>query len=296
MAPLAPWIRAARPLAQANLAIPLALGQAAAYHAHGTFDLRLAIAIHAFGLFDHLLIVFANDYADRHTDDGRTTWISGGSGVLASGAIRPDALRRAAIVAGVCAFAATLPIVSARPLVLLAAPLAAALLAAYSLPPLDLSRRGGGEWLQTLGVGVGLPGFGYYVQSGDPWPPLGVLLPSLLLAFAGHVLTALPDEASDRRAGKRTIVVRLGAFRASLLAATAVVAAAPLVVASTDAARAAGSVRLLLLLLLSVPPFAALVGSSRLPRVRFAMIFGALVSVELVLVVFVLWLAGVALP
>lgn len=296
MATLASWIRAARPLAQANLAIPLALGQAAAYHAHGTFDLRLAIAIHAFGLFDHLLIVFANDYADRETDDGRTTWISGGSGVLASGAIRPEALRRAAFVAGALAFAVTVPIVAVRPWVLFAAPVAAALLAAYSLPPFDLSRRGGGEWLQSLGVGVGLPAFGFYVQSGDPRPPAAVLLPSFLLAFAGHVLTALPDETSDRAAHKRTLVVRLGAPRATALAMAAVTVAAPFVAVATGPTMGAWKTRALLVLAVTVPTFGHLLASIRRGRRPFSAVFAALVSVELVLVTFVLWLAGCPWP
>jgi 1,4-dihydroxy-2-naphthoate octaprenyltransferase len=98
-------------------------------------------------------------------------------------------------------------------------PLAAfglALLWAYSFPPLRLSYRGGGEWLQALGLGAVLPVLGYWAQAGTlaGWP-LVLLPPLLAVNVAVAMATALPDEAGDRLAAKRTVVVAHGAPRAS---------------------------------------------------------------------------------
>jgi 1,4-dihydroxy-2-naphthoate octaprenyltransferase len=78
-----------------------------------------------------------------------------------------------------------------------------------------LSYRGGGELLQMVGVGVILPVFGYYIQSGSlavfPCPYVAALLPlQLACAFS----TTLPDEPSDRAGGKKTIAVLQGGGRA----------------------------------------------------------------------------------
>ncbi|MDH5493566.1 MAG: prenyltransferase, partial [Myxococcales bacterium] len=94
---LGAWWQASRPLAQANLALPLLLGQALAVGAGARFDPWLALLVHAFGLALHLFIVFSNDYADRDIDvAGTRTLVSGGSGVLVEGKLRPRALARAA--------------------------------------------------------------------------------------------------------------------------------------------------------------------------------------------------------
>jgi 1,4-dihydroxy-2-naphthoate octaprenyltransferase len=91
----------------------------------------------------------------------------------------------------------------------------AALLWAYSFPPLRLSYRGYGELLQGVGVGVVLPVIGFYVQAGsfEGFPWLG-LWPCFLLGYAGNLLTSLPDYPGDRTANKRTYPVRRGQFDA----------------------------------------------------------------------------------
>ena len=62
------WLQAARPLAHANIAPPILLGQALAFAAGSPFDPAMAAIAHSFGVLDHLYIVFANDYADREGD------------------------------------------------------------------------------------------------------------------------------------------------------------------------------------------------------------------------------------
>lgn len=213
------WLRAARPFAHANIAPPILLGQALAYAVTERFDPWLAVVAFAFGALDHLVIVFANDYADRDADalgEGRTMF-SGGSRVIVEGLISPATMRGAATV-----MAALLMVGSAaagwaldRPLLPLLAAVALILLFAYSFPPARLSYRGFGEILQGLGVGLVLPLVGWYAQTGElARAPVDAFGPLVLLAFASNILTSLPDLEGDRKAGKRTWPVRRGESRA----------------------------------------------------------------------------------
>ncbi len=212
------WLQAARPLAQANLAAPLLLGQALAYARTGRFDPWLLGALGLFGVLDQLFIVFANDVADaEHDRPEERTPFSGGSGVLGEGKIARRALARAAGIAYVALGGLSVVLaVVATPLALAAWAAAGALLHAYSFRPLRLSYRGGGELLQGLGIGAVLPLLGYSVQAGGLEAfPVAALAPAVLLGSAGNVATALPDHAADRRARKRTWAVRLGVVRAA---------------------------------------------------------------------------------
>jgi 1,4-dihydroxy-2-naphthoate octaprenyltransferase len=211
VAGLRDWLKAARPLAQANIAVPLFFGQAVAYARHGAFSLRWLLFIAAWGVVDQLFIVFANDYADRHADGPVRTPFSGGSGVLVEGLIEPLVLLRAAIgMAILLVGLSVLGALASRPLLIVSAVAALFLLHAYSFGPLRLSYRGGGEVLQALGVGAVLPLTSYYAQSGRIDLPVWALAPSALAALAGNLLTSVPDVTSDTRAGKRTLAVRAG--------------------------------------------------------------------------------------
>lgn len=233
------WLTAARPLAQANIAGPLVLGQALAWAMTGRFSVSAAVAVHTFGALDHLFIVFANDYADRDADVvGAQTLFSGGSGVLPRGELGATTLRWAAVVmaASLLALGGAMAAFE-RPGFLLASLLAVVLLYAYSYGPLRLSYRGGGEFLQALGLGVVLPALGYYGQAGDmadfphiAWAPL------FLLGFAGNLTTALPDTASDRAAKKRTWAVRFGEAKARGASLALIAGAVMLIALSLDGA------------------------------------------------------------
>ncbi|MEZ4219355.1 MAG: prenyltransferase [Polyangiaceae bacterium] len=210
------WLQAARPLSQANIAVPLLFGQALAYSSFHAFSWRRLLWVHAFGILAQLFIVFANDVADRDADrlNREPTPFSGGSRVLVDGKITPRDLAYAALATalGLGLLGLSLTLVERLPFALLLATCPLFLLWAYSFPPLRLSYRGGGEHLQALGVGVVLPVVGYYFQTstfaGLPWVALA---PSYVLGWAGNVITAIPDEAADRRVDKSTVPVRLGA-------------------------------------------------------------------------------------
>ncbi len=213
------WVQASRPLAQANIAIPLLLGEMIALVECARLDVGLLVLAHLFGLFDQLFIVYANDLADEEGDrhNETPTAFSGGSRVLVEGKLTRSALSRAAIAMAIAMLATSLVAAFAmdRPAAPVGWALAVLLLWAYSYRPLRGSYTGWGEVLQGLGVGVVLPLLGFYLQCGDvrgfPWP---ALLPSFLLAVASNISTGLPDHAADEAVGKQTWSIRYGAVRA----------------------------------------------------------------------------------
>jgi 1,4-dihydroxy-2-naphthoate polyprenyltransferase len=215
MRALLSWIQASRPPSQLYIFLPLLVGES--FYLKGRHPLHWGIfaLVHAFGLFIQLFIVYANDVADQETDRlNRThTVFSGGSRVLVENKLSRARLKRVSVLMGVLTLATAL--VLALAFERLCAPLLAGaglgLLYMYSFPPFRISYRGGGELLQTAGVGLILPLYGYYGQQGAltgfPVETLGVILPTEL---ACAVATALPDASSDRLSNKRTAVVRFG--------------------------------------------------------------------------------------
>lgn len=113
-----------------------------------------------------------------------------------------------------------------EPAVLPLGALGVAIAFAYHAPPVKLSYRGLGELAVGLAYGPLICGGTILVQRGElpAWAtlaslPLGVLIAAFLWA------NEFPDYASDREAGKRTLVVRLGRRRAGNVFAALVAAA-----------------------------------------------------------------------
>lgn len=199
----------------AHIAAPLLFGEAAAWAAYHTFSPRRFTYTLAWALLAQLFVGWTNDFADHVDDTGERSLFSGGSGVIREGRLAPRAVGSAALLAALALGLLSFWLLrSGRPYAAPAWSTAVGLMWAYSLPPLCLSYRGGGEWVYALGVGVGLPWLGFYVQSGVGLPPPWAVAPVFFLAFAAHVATTLPDAAVDAAQGKRTLVVRLGARRA----------------------------------------------------------------------------------
>lgn len=209
------WLQASRLPSQAYLFLPLLLGQLLAWRISGEWSWLVFVLVQAFGVFDQLYIVYANDVADEDTDrdNATATLYSGGSRVLVEGALSSVTLSRAARRMAGLALASTalIGLLAGHWLPLSLAIFGIGLLWAYSFPPLRLSYRGGGEWLQMLGLGGVLPLLAFAAQAGHfagfPWLLLAVLLP---LNLATAVATALPDAPSDARANKRTLAVVYG--------------------------------------------------------------------------------------
>lgn len=207
-------------MAQFNIAVPLVFGAVLASHLREVaLDIPMLVAALAFGVFDQLFIVFANDVADEEGDRENETFnlFSGGSRVLPEGKLTRRALSVAALVMAACMLALSggLALFADRPAMPAAWALAIVLLWSYSYPPLRLAYRGWGEAAQGLGVGVALPLIGWYLQAGDlvavPWQALA---PGFLLAFASNISTALPDHPADAKVDKLSWPVRYGQPRA----------------------------------------------------------------------------------
>ncbi|WP_164009519.1 prenyltransferase [Pyxidicoccus trucidator] len=221
MTALRAWLQASRLPSQSYIALPLLLGQFVASRLMGRpLDLGTLLCVQLFGLLDQLFIVYANDWADQETDrrNQTATLFSGGSRVLVEGRLSPRAIGTAALVCagGLLAVSTGLAVTRGVPLLVPLAMGALALLWAYSYPPLRLSYRGGGEFLQMVGVSGILPLYGYLAQGGDlgrfPWWLIACLLPTHL---ACAIATALPDEPSDRESRKLTLPARVGGERAA---------------------------------------------------------------------------------
>jgi 1,4-dihydroxy-2-naphthoate octaprenyltransferase len=178
-----------------------------------------------------LAVHYSNEYFDAPGDalNRHRTAFSGGSGALgAQGLPRPVALSSAivclalaAIVAGRMVFAGGTPTLSW--LVLAALSVGAWF---YSAPPVRLMSTGVGEVAASLVVAALVPTYAYTLHNGNLNSPLAAAVtPLVLLHFAMLLTLEVPDQHSDREAGKRTLVVRWGVPTALQLHAALVVGA-----------------------------------------------------------------------
>jgi 1,4-dihydroxy-2-naphthoate octaprenyltransferase/chlorophyll synthase len=209
------WIYAAKPGSWPKLLVPMLFGQAAGAAVVGGLDvLGLAVGA-AFTICELLFVVFLNDVADRDVDALKRRLFPSGCSpkTIPDGILSTRALMGAGILAGGLAMVIAWAGAEAldRPLMVPAAAACLALFWAYSFPPLRLNYRGGGEWLEGLGVGIALPAFNFYAQSGVHWADELWLLPGFaLLSLASATASGLADEISDRRGGKVTFATSFG--------------------------------------------------------------------------------------
>jgi 1,4-dihydroxy-2-naphthoate octaprenyltransferase len=228
---LAAFIRLGRPLFLVGGVVMHALGAAAALSAGARLNLAALfwgqIAITAIQWMTH----YGNDYFDLEADRANATptnW-SGGSRVLPDGLLTPrTALVTALTLAGIAGVAALILafVVNTGALTIPLLALALGLAWFYSAPPLRLHSRGVGEITAALLVPGLAPQTGFYLQSGGLTPlPFLAVIPLCCLQFAMLLAVDFPDVAGDRAAGKRTLVVRLGAQRAARLYAIVLVTA-----------------------------------------------------------------------
>lgn len=204
------WLYAAKPGSWPKLLVPMVLGQAMGIAALGGIR-PASVAFGAlFTLLDLLFIVFLNDYFDRRVDRLKREMFPDGC----SPKTIPDAIlpAKALLIAGLAAGAAALglaawaEVVLQRPHLFWGALGALGIFVAYSLPPLRLNYRGGGEWLEMLGVGLLLPLYNAYaVADLNVTVCLAVLPGFCALSLASALASGLSDEESDRLGGKHTV-------------------------------------------------------------------------------------------
>ena len=209
------WLFAAKPASWPKLLVPFVLGQAIGLGGGARPSLDAALFGLAFTVLDLLFIVFLNDWGDREVDAIKRRMFPQTSAKTIPDRVLPSgALLAAGILAGLAAIAVAFVAERSldRPGLGVAGVGALAIFAAYTLPPLRMNYRGGGELLELLGVGVALPWLHAYVQGGSWLAPRGLaLLPGFaLLSLAGAIASGLSDERSDRAGGKRTVVTTIG--------------------------------------------------------------------------------------
>lgn len=215
------FIRLTRPLFLAGGVLLYALGAAAALLDGSNLHIGRFILGQALVTCIQLMTHYANEYFDQESDrlNTRRTWFSGGSGVLVSGELDPQAARLAAIffalLGGLALLLAGLEVRA----VFLLGVLALAAAWSYSGPPLVLVRTGWGELAASLVVAGMVPLVGYAMQSGGAIRPsiLVIILPLVLIHFAMLIAFQVPDREADALTGKRTLFVRFGAARTARL-------------------------------------------------------------------------------
>lgn len=227
------WWKAARPKTLPAAMAPIMVASALAWR-DGGFDGVAASLCLSFALLIQIGTNFANDYYD-FVKGADTKDRVGPVRAVVSGAVAPVVMRRAMGVALLSAFALGLSLMAWGGPWLLVVGVASVLCAiAYTGGPYPLGYHGWGDVFVFLFFGLVAVGATYYVQVGnltaDTWllaVPIGLLSANIL------VVNNYRDVATDRMAGKRTLVVRFGEgfARAQFNACLFVAAAVPVVAA-----------------------------------------------------------------
>ena len=216
---------AARPRTLPAAVAPVLVGTALA-QTRGSIDLIAFAAAMLGALFIQVGTNLSNDYSDARRGADTEDRL-GPVRVTAGGLVPP----RQVLVATYLSFAAAVLcgiylIAVAGPVLLLigAASILAGIL--YTGGPRPYGYEGLGEIFVFLFFGVVAVTGSYYVQRQDlPWEALVLAVPVGLLASAILVVNNVRDLDTDRRAGKRTLAVRLGRERTRTLYAAMLLAA-----------------------------------------------------------------------
>ncbi len=209
------WIYALKPASWPKLLVPTLLGQVLGAASVGALDVAAVVWGLGFTLTGLGFIVLLNDWGDRRVDAIKRKMFPDGC----SPKTIPDQILSVSAVGlvGVGFGVATVLVAAGSEAALgrrwgLEAGFACMFLfAAYTLPPIRLNYRGGGELLEMLGVGVALPLYNAYLQAGviapqvSPW-----VLGFAFLSLASGIASGLSDEQSDREGGKRTFASVFG--------------------------------------------------------------------------------------
>jgi len=204
------WLLAARPRTLVAGLVPVLVGAACATRA-GEVHLGAALASLLGALALQVGTNFVNDAADfeRGADDDHRL---GPPRAAQSGLLSPAALRRGVLAAFALASAAGVYLIALRGWPIVGIGLASmAAGVAYTAGPLPLAYLGLGEVFVVLFFGfVAVCGTAFAVAGTVPALAWSAALPVAASATMLLVVNNLRDEPTDRRAGKRTLVVRFG--------------------------------------------------------------------------------------
>jgi 1,4-dihydroxy-2-naphthoate octaprenyltransferase len=234
------WLMAARPRTLPAAVAPVLVGTALAW-TEGSID-WLAFAAALLGaLFIQVGTNLSNDYSDARRGADTEDRL-GPVRVTAGGLVPPRQVLVATYVSfGLAVLFGIYLIAIAGPVLLLIG--AASILAGvlYTGGPRPYGYEGLGEVFVFLFFGVVAVSGSYYVQRESlEWEALVLAVPVGLLASAILVVNNVRDLETDRRAGKRTLAVRLGRERtrrlyAAMIALAYVTVALPWILGSLSA-------------------------------------------------------------
>jgi 1,4-dihydroxy-2-naphthoate octaprenyltransferase len=209
------WLYALKPASWPKLFVPAFLGQSLGASSMQGLDLLALGWGFGFTVLGLAFIVLLNDWGDRRVDSIKRRMFPEGCCPKTI----PDRIlaTRTVGVAGVFFAIATLLSAAGaqlsldRPFAFVGGLACTMIFVGYTLPPLRLNYRGGGELLEMLGVGVALPLYNVYLQTGvipvRSWPWVAGFA---ALSLASGVASGLSDEQSDRAGGKRTFTSTFG--------------------------------------------------------------------------------------
>jgi 1,4-dihydroxy-2-naphthoate polyprenyltransferase len=204
------WLEAARPKTLPAAVVPVLVGAALAYRA-GVFKPGAGLICLGFALLVQIGTNLANDYGDFVKGADRADRL-GPRRATASGAVTPRAMAGTAIGVFVAAFLLGLGLVRVGGWELLPVGIASLLFGwAYTSGPFPLAYHGLGDVFVFIFFGLVAVGGTFYVMTGRlDWRVFLAAVPVGLLATNILVVNNTRDAATDARAGKRTLVVRLG--------------------------------------------------------------------------------------
>jgi 1,4-dihydroxy-2-naphthoate polyprenyltransferase len=217
---------AARPRTLPAAVAPVLVGTAAAVEASDELRVGALVAALIGSIFIQVGTNLANDYSDAKRGADSVDRL-GPVRVTASGLVAPLRVLVATWVAfGVAVAAGVYLTALAGPLILAVGAVSILAGVLYTGGPRPYGYEGLGEAFVFLFFGLVAVNGSYFVQVERlDWLPFALSLPVGFLATAILVVNNVRDVDTDRRAGKRTLAVRLGRDRARTLYAGLVLAA-----------------------------------------------------------------------
>jgi 1,4-dihydroxy-2-naphthoate polyprenyltransferase len=212
------WLMAARPRTLPAAIAPVLVGTAAAVEATQDLHVGAFLAALVGSIFIQVGTNLANDYSDAKRGADTADRL-GPVRVTSSGLVAPRRVLWATWLAFGVAVAAGIYLATVAGAVIIAVG-AVSILAGvlYTGGPRPYGYEGLGELFVFLFFGLVAVNGSYYVQLEElDWLPFGLSVPVGFLATAILVVNNVRDLDTDRRAGKRTLAVRIGRERARAL-------------------------------------------------------------------------------
>jgi 1,4-dihydroxy-2-naphthoate octaprenyltransferase len=263
---------AARPRTLPAAIAPVLVGTAAAIEAANHLRVAAFIAALLGSVFIQIGTNLANDYSDARRGADTADRL-GPVRVTSSGLVAPRRVLAATWIAFGAAVAAGIYLITVAGVLILIVGVASILAGVlYTGGPRPYGYAGLGEPFVFLFFGLVAVNGSYYVQLERlDWLPFGLSLAVGCLSTAILVVNNVRDVDTDRRAGKRTLAVRIGRERTRRLYAALLASAFGVVVASVILGASAWLLLGLLAAPLARPPLAAVMTRTDGPALNGAL-------------------------